>query len=84
MAEILENHHFSKGKRGNPQYKYDEWFDGQIWKIKKYNSLHGQHACDFDCNVSSMRTNLYNAARSRGIEIRTEIGPDYVIVQRID
>ncbi len=75
MAEVLKNHAFSK--RGNVEgYPYDQWLDGQIWKIIKDT--------DFNCNVQSMRVNLYNAARSRRIQIRTKTGPDHVIVQRIN
>jgi hypothetical protein len=75
MAEVLKNHVFSK--RGNVEgYPYDQWLDGQVWKLIK--------DIDFNCNVQSMRVNLFNAARGRKIKIKTNIGSDYLIVQRKD
>ena len=79
MAEVLETYQFG-GVVGNPQYPYDQWFDGQIWKLYKSSDVKR----DFDCGISSMRVNLYNAAKKKGIKIRTVCGPDHVIVQRRD
>ena len=73
MAEILDDHEFGKVGR-NDAYPYDEWFDGQVWKL--YQGV------DFDCTVISMRVNLYNAAKRRGIKIRTSMRVDAVILQR--
>jgi len=73
MAEILDDHEF--GKRGRSDaYPYDEWFDGQVWKL--YQGV------DFDCGVISMRVNLYNAAKRNGIKIQTSLRVDAVILQR--
>jgi hypothetical protein len=73
MAEILDDYEFGKVGR-NDGYPYDEWFDGQVWKL--YQGV------DFDCGLVSMRVNLYNAARKRGIKIRTSMRVDAVILQR--
>ena len=73
MAEILEDHEFGKvGRKGG--YPYDTWFDGQIWKL--YQGV------DFNCGITSMRVNLYNAAKRKGIKIRTSTRVDAVIIQR--
>ena len=73
MAEILEDHEFSKIGR-NDAYPYDEWFDGQIWKL--YQGV------DFNCTAISMRINLYNAAKRKDVKIRTSIRVDAVILKR--
>ena len=73
MAEILEDHEFGKVGRGDG-YPYDQWFDGQVWKL--YQGV------DFNCNLISMRENLNNAARKRGIKIQTSMRVDAVIVQK--
>tara|TARA_B100000953_G_C17930994_1_gene393878 strand:- start:288 stop:521 length:234 start_codon:yes stop_codon:yes gene_type:complete len=73
MAEILEDYEFRKAGRRD-SYPYEEWFDGQVWKL--YQGV------DFDCSVISMRVNLYNAAKRKGIKIRTSMRVDAVILQR--
>tara|TARA_B100000131_G_scaffold280562_1_gene286579 strand:+ start:335 stop:562 length:228 start_codon:yes stop_codon:yes gene_type:complete len=75
MAEVLDNHVFGK-TRNEEGYPYDQWLDGQIWKLTR--------DIDFSCKVQSMRINLCNAARARKIKIRTSLGSDYLIVQRKD
>lgn len=77
MAEILDNFEFAKRGRGS-SYPYDEWFNGQIWKLEEMT--------DFDCKPTSLRSALYMAARARNIELNTSLGKDsyginYVIVQ---
>ena len=73
MAEILEDYKF--GLRGrNDAYPYDEWFDGQIWKL--YQGV------DFNCTAISMRINLYNAAKRKDVKIRTSMRVDAVILKR--
>jgi hypothetical protein len=74
MAEVLKNHVFRNGNEEG--YPYDQWLDGQVWKLIK--------GTDFNCGVKSMRVNLYNAARGRKIKIKTDLGSDYLIVQRKD
>jgi len=73
MAEVLDNYEFRKAGR-NGVYPYEEWFDGQVWKL--YQGV------DFDCSITSMRVNLYNAAKRKGIKIRTSTRIDAVIIQR--
>ena len=76
MAEILESYDF-KRVGGRPRHPYDQWFDGQIWKL--------QHMVDFDCEVVSIRQSLYAAARRRGIKVKVAVLVNGdVVVQRID
>ena len=76
MAEILESYDF-KSVGGPPRYPYDQWFDGQIWKL--------QYMVDFDCQVVSLRQGLYAAAKRRGISVKVAVSTDGdVVVQRID
>lgn len=77
MAEILNNFEFAKRGRGS-SYPYDQWFNGQIWKLEEMT--------DFICKPTSLRSALYMAARVRNIELNTSLGTDrdglnYVIVQ---
>jgi len=72
MAEVLDNHNFSKrGRRAI--YPYDDWFDGRIWKLELF--------VDFDCKPRSIRQALYNAAAKRNLALSTTVGDDHVIIQ---
>jgi len=75
MSEILENYDFPLWGPKDCLYPYDEWFDGQIWKISK--------GIDFNCTIESMRISLFNQAKKRGIKVRTsKKGNDTLIFQR--
>ena len=74
MAEILENYDFPVWGPQECRYPYDEWFDGQIWKITK--------GIDFNCTIESMRVSLWTTAKKRGIKIRTSKKGDALIFQR--
>jgi hypothetical protein len=74
MSEILENYDFPLWGPKDCLYPYDEWFDGQIWKISK--------GIDFDCTLESMRVSLFTTAKKRGIRIRTARKGDTLIFQR--
>ena len=76
MAEVLESYDFKSVGR-QPQYPYDQWFDGQIWGL--------QYMVDFDCQGNSLRQSLYAAAKRRGISVKVAVSTDGdVVVQRID
>ena len=75
MAQVLESYDFKRVGR-QPQYPYDQWFDGQICKICK--------GIDFDCTVESMRVSLFTTAKKRGVRIRTAKKGDAIIIQRKD
>lgn len=74
MAEILENYDFRGQGRPNI-YPFDEWFDGQVWKV--YQGV------DFNCTLTSMRVTLRSAAKKRGIKMQTSIRADAVIFQTL-
>tara|TARA_B100000427_G_scaffold229329_1_gene192598 strand:- start:1140 stop:1370 length:231 start_codon:yes stop_codon:yes gene_type:complete len=76
MAEILESFKFKEVGRGS-RYPYDQWFDGQIWKLT--------HLVDFDCQPSSLRQAFYSAARRKDLKIKVSLlSNNDVVVQRID
>jgi hypothetical protein len=76
MAEILDSFKF-EGVGQPSHYRYDEWFDGQIWKLEQ--------GVDFNCQPSSLRQTFYSAARRKGLTIRASVLPNNdVVVQRID
>ena len=76
MAEILEDYEFVQWGPQECLYPYDEWFDGQIWKITK--------GIDFNCTLESMRISLFSQAKKRRIKIRTSKKDDTLIFQRRD
>jgi urease alpha subunit len=47
------------------KYPYDEWFDGDVWRLKMYE--------DFYVHPSSMQSALYQAARKRGLKVRVHM-----------
>lgn len=47
------------------KYPYDDWFDGDVWKLKMYE--------DFFVHPGSMQSAVYQAARKRGFKVRTHI-----------
>ncbi len=74
MAQILESYGFKKVGR-EAKYPYDQWLDGQIWKL--------QHMVDFECQPHGLRQSFYAAAKRRGIKVRVSILPNGdVIVQK--
>ena len=64
MAEILEDHEFGKVGRSDG-YPYDEWFDGQVWKLVR--------GTDYECTSSSMRTSAQQVGKTRNKNVRTNM-----------
>jgi hypothetical protein len=64
MSEILESYNFRSVGR-ECTYPYDDWFDGQIWKLTK--------GFDFECQPNSLRQAFYAAAKRRGIKVQVSI-----------
>ena len=76
MAEVLESYDFQRAGR-QPNYPYDQWFDGQIWKL--------QHMVDFECQANSLRQAFYGAAKRRGIRVKVSVRANGDgVIQRID
>ncbi len=74
MSEILESYNFTSSGRKSI-YPYDEWFDGQIWKLTK--------GFDFECQPNSLRQAFYKAANRKGIRIHVSLlANGDVVVQR--
>ena len=76
MAEVLEDYDFPRAGR-QPNYPYDQWFNGQIWKL--------QYMIDFECQANSLRQCFYGAAKRRGIRVKVSVMINNdVVVQRTD
>ena len=71
MAQKLQG--FIPAKSG-PKYKYpySEWFDGQVWQLRKGR--------DFQCETSTMHTSLRKIGRSLGYKIRVSQPSDTILV----
>jgi len=65
MAEILDDYDFSDHPGYRGKYPYKKWFDGRIWELTS--------KVDFDSNIDSIRVCIYNAAKRRGLKVRTNI-----------
>lgn len=57
---------------GNEKYPWDEWFDGNIWELTSPK--------DFDGTTASFRITLFNAAKRRGLKVRTRVLSDTKLV----
>lgn len=57
MAEIIEDDSLKPRRR----YPWDEWADGQTRRIRR--------GVDFDTSAGSMRVQLYQEARRRGLKV---------------
>jgi hypothetical protein len=62
MAETIT--HFPESqRRPTRRYPWDDWTDGQIWKL-----VRGE---DFDAEADQFRNRLYTQAKRRGLDVRT-------------
>lgn len=71
MAKALKNYEFPPSRRR--KYPWDTWMDGQVWQLNRGD--------DFVVGFDQMRKNVYNAAWSRGLHVRTRREKDGLIVQ---
>lgn len=56
-------------------YPWDEWFDGQLWEL-----VPGK---DFTGSAAGIRSSAYNAAKVRGVKVRTYYKDGKVYVQKV-
>lgn len=71
MARVMRNFDFPKTRR--MKYGWNDWFDGQPWQL-----VRGE---DFAVETRQMRKNVYEAAWTRGIRVRTSLSGGNLIVQ---
>lgn len=73
MAEVVES--FGAGPHGNHKYRWEEWLDGQAWKLTR--------GVDFTVSPNRFRqgSSLQVAAAKRGMRVRTHVDGDSVIIQ---
>ena len=74
MAEILDEEYDFYAHR--TRYPWGLWLDGQTWRLTR--------GIDFQVDVPSMRTTVYNAGRARGLKVRTTAENGTCIVIRAD
>ena len=71
MAKVLKKFEFATTSASGgfaSKYRYDEWFDGQIWRLDQ-----GQ---EFDVAPEKMRLVLKTAAHKRGFDININLIKD--------
>jgi hypothetical protein len=62
--------------RGTPsKYPWTEWLDGNVWEL-----VPGK---DFNCSITTMRSQFAIRARMRGLTFRTTFTGDRLVVQTI-
>lgn len=71
MAEQLETYDFARGK-----YPWDDWMNGRPWEI-----THGQ---DFTCGSRSMKTQIHEEARRRGLGARVRTRGPVIVFESFD
>ena len=74
MAELLTEFDFRKSSHDG--YPWDDWLNGQIWKLKK-----GE---DFHAKSRSMVCNARVRAKKSGKQLRTATFDDYLVIQAVD
>lgn len=74
MAEVIEEFDWNKARTTRSRYDWDQWFDGQVWRLKKDE--------DFTAEVASFRSSASTAAKKRDKTVRTAlVDEDTVILQ---
>lgn len=71
MAKVMKTYEFPASKR--MRYPWDKWLDGQIWELSRGD--------DFKIGAEQMRRNVYGAAWSRGLRVRTTRDQGNLILQ---
>lgn len=71
MAQILPKFPL----QANAKYPWDEWLDGQIWKL-----VRGE---DFTVAIEQFRNHVYSAARARGRWVTTRKDGEALVVQAV-
>lgn len=78
MAKELKEFPETRGRRkGESRYDWSTWFNGKVWQLDA-----GE---DFTSKIASFRSTVAEAARTRGIKVRTATVNDSksIIVQAI-
>lgn len=75
MAEKLKDFTPNNRPGPDPKHRWDQWFDGSIWKLTA--------GYDFTCTLASMRQQIYAAARERGyvVSVFTELDESALIIK---
>jgi hypothetical protein len=74
MATILNEDPIWHTSRRS-KYNWDEWLDGRTWSLKKDE--------DFAVSVTSLRTAAANAARVRGLGLKSKPTADGIILRAV-
>lgn len=74
MAKVITELPKKAGGIGRePKYPYDTWLDGQIWQLDVGD--------DFEGKPQSMRANINNAAKKKGLKVRSRIVETGLVIQ---
>jgi hypothetical protein len=75
VARIVKDPDWSDTRNRPSQYPYDKWLDGRVWEIEQ--------GIDFNCEVKSIRSMLFNAAYRRDLVLRTKTIDNKLMFQAI-
>ena len=71
MSRVLKDYDWSESRR--MKYPWNDWLDGRVWEIER-----GE---DFVVDAEQMRKNIYNAAWTRGLAVRTGRKKNKIVLQ---
>ena len=71
MAKAIKDFEFPESRR--MRYRWNKLLDGQIWELERGK--------DFKVSIEQMRKNVYNAAWSRGLRVRTSCKGNKLYIQ---
>lgn len=72
MAEVIETFDWNKARTSRSRYDWDQWFDGQVWRLTKDE--------DFTAEVASFRSSASTAAKKRNKTVRTALEDDSTVI----
>lgn len=73
--EVLDSYDFLKDRRQKDDAQWDEWLDGRIIKLTQ--------GVDFLNTLRTFQVRVYQAAKARGLKVRTSITENSLIIQAL-
>jgi hypothetical protein len=75
MAKKLKTFDFQREQGSKYSYPWDKWLDGNIWELSQGEDFRES------ISPSNFRIMAYQAAKKRGLKIRTSVQKEKVIIQ---
>ena len=78
MASVVEDEELDTrhdSARGNYRYPWDEWLDGQTWRL-----VRGE---DFTTQINSFRSTAIIRAKARGVKLKTVVDGEAVYLRAL-